>query len=309
MHRGLKTWGRWTRPILASAMALAALCSPAAAQTPLRWRFTSGETVQYVITLQSANRSADGAAALNTTMQVGLQQKVESVDETGVATITQTIPRIQVRIDAATGSSEYDTTSGKKPDGMTRWMAPMLHAVLNKPVRFKMSPLGQISELKLVKGKMEEIQEAVKGDELGRLFTEAGIGEALGFVNVLEQPLYPGSRWPRAVVLENPVLGKQNIETVYTFQGMENRAGKMLARITSTSQTSFLAGEKQSATVRVREQTTSGTAYFDPALGKLVESEQKSQMRLQVSFSGNTLNQNMEMTRRVLLIGGGATSQ
>lgn len=276
--------------------------SPAWAQTPLRWKFTAGETLQYLLTLRTTNLAASGGGGLTTTLQIGLQQKVESVDAARVASITQTIARIHVRIDSASGASEYDTTSGKKPEGMVQYMGPMLHAVLNKPVRFKLGPSGQIAGLTLVKGKAEEIKKAVGGDELGRLFSEAGIAHLLGVIPLPEEPLSPGARWPQAVTMSNPVLGKQSVETVYTFQGVENRSGQALARITSTSQTSFPEGSQQSVVVKILEQNTHGTAYFDPATGRLVESEQEERMRLQVTFSGKIVNQDRQMTRQVRLV-------
>ena len=44
---------------------------------------------------------------------------------------------------------------------MTRWMARMLHAVLKKPISFKMTARGQISELRIPAGLREQVQKSV----------------------------------------------------------------------------------------------------------------------------------------------------
>jgi Family of unknown function (DUF6263) len=284
------------RGVMALGWVLSALGGQIAfGQTALGWKFAPGQTLHYEVTRQTTNQA--GAGSLTTTLVIDVRHKVEAVDSAGTASITQTLDRIRLRMESPQGAgSEYDTSAGQKPEGMAAWMAPMFHAVLNKPVTLKMSRQGKVSDLKLPRGLAERMQKAVGGDQLGNFFAEQGIGQMLGLAALPDQPAMPGSRWSQTAVLANPVLGRQTVETTFDYQGNEARGGQTLAKISSTAQTSFAAGPGQPVHVAVRNEKTQGTLYFDPAAGRLVESSLESRMSLQATFTSKGLDKEMAVT-------------
>jgi len=313
--RGATTLGK---RICSGIGALGFLVGEVFGQGVLRWQFTPGETLAYAITQRTTNSAGPGSTGLTTSLVVNLHYKVEAVDSRGTATLTQTIDRVRVRLESAQGGgSEYDTASAAEPQGVAKWMAPMMQVVVGKPVTLKMSPQGRPSDLKMPKDLLEKIRKAVGGDQLGQFFSAEGIGQVLGPAVLPEQPLQPGHRWPHTATLANPVLGNQTVESVFIYDGMESRGGRPLDRITSSVRTSFTPAAEQALVVEVRQEQARGTIYFDRAAGRLAESHFQSTMKLQVTFArkklnremkldgffgGKTFHQDVELTRQVQLV-------
>jgi hypothetical protein len=280
----------------------------AVAQTPLRWKFTSGQSLHYTATYQSTSRSSNAVSVMTTVVNV--VHKVDSVDAaTGTATITQTIERIRGRIDSEANVqnevkrevSEYDTDNPKEPAGLIRWMGAAYHAVLKQPVTFKMSARGQISELNIPKPKLEEIERVANGDQLAAFFNASGISSMLGLLVLPETEVLPGSRWQQTNVLKNAILGHQSTEMDVAYQGVEDRGGTPVAKFAAVVRTSFIADPNQQMNVLVEREKSQATFSFDAAAGRMVEAEQASQMSLKVSFRAKTIRQQSEKTQQVRL--------
>ncbi len=301
----------------------AGLAAPAAsAQTRLRWRFTSGETLHYRVTTRTVN-SAPGTStnSLATTLCVDVRYAVDSADSAGTAKLTQTIDRVRIRIESPQGeASQYDTAAGQEPAGMVKWMAPMFHAVLGKPVGLRMDARGKISDVKLPGDLSQRVEKAVGGDQLVHFFSAEGISHVLGAVILPEQPAQSGTRWPHSVTLANPTLGQQTVESVYVYEGSVPRGAHTAEKITSTVEMTFAPGPEQPFHVTARHQKTGGTAYFDSLSGRLLESESHSTMKLQVAiahkkldpemksstlFGGKTFSQDVEIVKQVQLLDPG----
>ena len=110
------------------------------AEKVFRWKLKPGETLKFRMVQDMAQNMHVGegkpATAMSTKMTMDMVWKVDSVDDQGVITLDQLIQGIRMKLQSAQGVlMEYDSASGKEPEGMAKMIAPMFDAMLKKPFR------------------------------------------------------------------------------------------------------------------------------------------------------------------------------
>ncbi len=139
---------------LACLMLLAAPSARAQAQgVSLSWHFKPGETLHYIAKQEvildfspSSNFSGKGSVATT----IDLTCVVKSVDAQQVASLIQTIDRVQTTVDGTHGvKRQYDSASGKEPEEAAKMASAGLPTLVKKPVPLKIDPQGKILEIKL----------------------------------------------------------------------------------------------------------------------------------------------------------------
>jgi hypothetical protein len=287
--------------------------APARADKELRWKFKPGETLHYrMIQEMSMNmRMGEGKPPMATTMNqtVDMSWKAESVDDQGVISMDQTIDRMQMKMQSAQGVLlDYDSSSGKQPEGMGKMLVPMLDAMLKKPFRIKFTPRGEIKDMKLPQGMLESMNKMAGG-----LFSEDTIKQFSEMAVFPEGPLTPGRTWSRKVAMKNPMFGNLVMETIYRYEGPETRDGKTLDKITMSiafkTEEAKEQGEKKAEAkpmVEFKDQTGGGTLLFDAEAGRLLETSGKTKMKVDVSVMGQKISQDIETNTQMKLQPAGA---
>jgi hypothetical protein len=92
--------------------------------------------------------------------------------------------------------------------------------------------------------------------------------------------------------MKNPVTGEMTIETTFRYVGPEVRDGRELEKIAMEMKMHF--GEGGNVTVKLTDQASEGTLYFDNELGQFVTSESTSTMKMQMSVLGQQIEQEIE---------------
>ncbi len=141
-----------------------------------RWKLTPGETLKFVMAQDMTQNIHVGEGkpptAVSSKMAMDLVWKVESVDDQGVITSDQSFQRIEMKVQSAQGViMEYDSASGKEPEGMAKMIAPMFEAMLKKPIRTMFTARGEVKKVKLPQGMVESLNKGV-GGQVGSLFSE-----------------------------------------------------------------------------------------------------------------------------------------
>jgi hypothetical protein len=271
----------------------------ARAEKLLRLKFKPGDvgTEQIVQEMNQTLRPAgDAPPVIMTTMQtMDLTVKVEAADEQGTATVTQTIERMQVKIQSAQGVLlEFDSAEGKEPEGMAKMLTPMLETMLKKPMRLQLTTRGEVRDMKLPQGMLEGMNKVGGGGQAGNLFSPDWMRQMTELAVLPEEPVKPGDTWTRTTPMKAPELGAQTAESTFCYEGPETRDGRTLEKITFS--TAFkMAGDQKPGTIGIKEQAGQGTVYLDNELGRIVGGVATTKMKMDIEVFGQKMAQDMEM--------------
>lgn len=286
-----------TALVLAAAAVFAwASVSPAAAGEKLAWKFESGEELQYA-TLQKMEVAVDAGGIeiiFEVDQALDLTWKVKSVNDDGSATLTQSIDRLQFRMNSGfTGEFAYDSSAGEEGEGMI-WerMGPILSGLTTGTTEVTITPTGEVKDVVLSDELIEAFTAAEEGqDGAGGLFALLGIGMDAETVklaiadSVIQLPADAqdaGGSWGNTTELDMGPA-KQITEKTFTFEGTEEREGKKLAKITLASEMMLEIDEDNEAEVEleITEQESTGALYFDISAGKTVDSSTETVITLE----------------------------
>ena len=287
------------------AALIAANTGAARAQKILRLKFTPGQTLTYqmVQTMDQSMRQGENAVpmAFTTKQIMDMTWTVESVAAEDAVVIAQKTDRVQMKMQSAQGViMEYDTASEKEPEGMAQTFAPMYESMVREPTRITLTPRGEVKDMKLPQGMLENMNKSLGGGQTGNVFSEDWMKQ-IGEMGVLpERPVQPGDTWTREDSLKMPGIGEQKVESLFRYEGSETRAGKTLEKISMSMH--FKPGEeKDKGMVALRENEVKGINYFDAESGHVVETFVKMKMKMDINVLGQQMSQDIDMNMEMKL--------
>ena len=268
----------------------------------LRYKFKQGE--QFVYAMDQAIDMKMNVVGQNVEMKMNqkieMLQKVQAVDSAGVASITQKITRIRMEMNGPPGTAmKYDSAENKKPEGPIAQIAPLFKTLTKAEFKVKMAPTGKLVQVEVPTEFFDKLKETPGGNLLQGMFNEDSFKQMLmqAATTFPATPVEEGDTWTNSFALDNP-LGKQNVETKYSYQGEETVDGNVLEKIGVVIKMNFgklenpaLAG----ATVKVKKQDSKGTMYFDNTRGQMVGTHIDQNMEMEISVGDNTINQLLKM--------------
>jgi hypothetical protein len=267
---------------------------------PLSWHFKPGETLHYVAKQEVVQNlsSPTISGKMNVGITLDLTWAVQSVDAQQVASLKQMIDRVQMNVDGPKGVKvQYDSVSGKEPEGAAKAAVAGLQTLAKKPMSLKIDPQGKILEVKLPQDVLDEIQKTPALQPLARTFSEEGMKQLLGLSLLPKESLVPGKSWDDESLFENAQAGKQKVKSTYTYVGPKTVEGKPVEQIDSVVTLEVLPPEQQAAKVDITEQHGTGTAYFDAAAGRLLQSTTTMKLKMTVEFGGQSLTSDATTSR------------
>jgi hypothetical protein len=293
-------WRRFRGAAVAAAVLVIFAADPACAEQLLRLKFQPGEvrSDQLVQEMNQTLRPAGEAppVLITTTQTMDIRLKVESVDEQGTASVTQTIERIRISMQSAQGVlMDFDSAAGKEPEGMAKMLTPMLDTMIKKPIRLRLTTRGEVREMKLPQGMLESLNKVGGGGQTGNLFTLDRIKQMSEIAVLPEGPVNPGQTWTRKGTLKTPAVGDQIVESTYRYEGSETRNGKVLEKI-NLSTVFKMEGDKKEGTIGIKEQQSQGTIFLDREAGRIVNSASTTKMKMEMEVFGQKMTQDMETT-------------
>jgi hypothetical protein len=279
---------------------LVAILSPATANagdSPPRYRFKEGEKLGYVAEVATRiETSAHGQTNVaRMTQLIDLTWEVGRVDADGKATFTQTVTRVRFRAETPRQTVEYDTSCGTAPeDPQARGIAARLDAVVGARISAAIDARGQVSNIRLVErsdGGTAARPEFFEG--LGNPSSETGFRRLMGQLIPVLPETAPALAQSWSVRGDEPLAdGKATTETRTTYEGPEQRDGRTAHKfaLAVSRTTENKTGETVGTT------TGSGTAYLDPAAGRLIESSLTHARELKVMAEGGDLTRKVTET-------------
>ncbi len=245
-----------------------------AAQEPLRWKFSPGETLQ-VSFMQSANTETVGAGMPTTigiVMTMEMTWRVSAVAEDGSATMTQSFDRLTMSMKTGDVAAVDFDSAAEPTSAEAKAIAATVGPLIGATFQLVMSQRGEIRDVKIA----ETVEKAVASgtpDGLQALFSPAGISRVLrqSVVVLPEQPVTAGDTWQTTHDVESP-LGVLQQLSVYSYAGASEQGGRQLEQIKVDS-TLLVKPDAAQAKTAIKSQSQSGQLWFDRQRGRLSSSQ------------------------------------
>ncbi|HVC96719.1 MAG TPA: DUF6263 family protein [Pirellulales bacterium] len=268
----------------------------------LRWKFAKGETKRYVQEQEMVSEQTSKGRSMKTTVKqtMDVTWRIKSVDEEGLAEITQTVDRVRMKVQRPpeAGPSlafDSDEKSGASPE--TREMAAHFQALLKHPIAMKIDAQGAVSDVEIP----DSIKEALEGPEPGsggeEAFKETFTTNTIQFP---AEPVKRGSSWKHATESKTP-FGKQKATTTYTYDGIENHEGQHLDKIDLKLALEVNEDDEAKARPKIVSQKSEGVIYFDGEHGWLAMLHSTSKVQTELTQGDMKLGETISTTTRIKL--------
>ncbi len=279
--------------VVLAVTASAVLSTSVLAQTgdaSLRWQFPVGRKLEIEMTQRMKNAQTLAGKEMATVMSSTnfMTWEVESFDESSkVATIKSQIDRVTMNMESPTGEFQIDSASGKELEGMAKVVGEKLVAMVGKPFGQTMDARGEVLSVDFP----EEFSEAamvIGKDAMEKLIKNAS-------------PVFPqrsvavGDTWDQKTSAAIPGgIGQMQITSTYTYKGRETIENRDLEVIDVDMVMAFETPEDSQASIDITDQSTEGKLYFDAANGHTASMKIDQTMAMEITFSGQKINQTME---------------
>jgi len=303
---GKKVWA-----ILAAVAAVAALLAqPAQAADALRWKFTKGETLKYTMEQKTTQDMKAKERELKTTLNqtIDLHWTIKNVAGE-VAEMSQTIDRVRTKVEVPGNAFEFDSQSGKSPEGpIAGMLIPMLKALVGAEFSFKMNGRGELTDIQVPKQLLESLSKAGPAATAGGMFSEEGLKNLISqsSLTLPENGLEKGGSWTQQARVPVPMLGTMLMNKTYTYQGSDEKDPNQIKIGLDTKVTLEPAADSNVA-VQVKNQKGDGEFSFDNQAGRVRSSHVNDHMEMSITVQGQTLQQTTDTVTSMTLADGAAS--
>jgi hypothetical protein len=289
--------------LVALSIVLPSISSPTAGAEPFRWKFQAGERLAYNMSHDmTMNMDAGPAGQMVTTVQqtISMTWDVKEVNEAGDAVIQQSVDRVKMSMTGQPGQGfKYDSDADGPPEGMGAMIAPMFDAMTQGVFEVTMTPRGEIRDVKIPPEVLNALKNSPGAAAMGDMATAEGFQKMImqGAVVLPEQAAAVGDSWSSTATMNNPMTGKQIVETSYTYEGTKDIDGVTMAVFRPTVRMEF---EGNSAVqLKISEQQSDGEVLFNEDAGRLDSTSLQQTTKIDMTIAGQTIEQQIEQTVKV----------
>lgn len=285
------------------------------ADEPLRWKFEVGQKLNYNMT-QEMNMSAMGGPVgqqMSTSMKQDMEMTwdVQGVDQkSGEAIIKQKFERVRMHMKTPVGEFDYDSKSEAAPTGLGAMIAPMYKAMTNGEFEITMTARGEVKDVKIPDDVIAALKASPGAAAMGDIATSEGFKKMIsqGALVLPEVAPKKGDKWSSKVEMKNPAVGKQTIETTYTYEGTEDKEGTTYAVIKPQLKMEFdnapvAEGQPKPATpplsMKIADQSSDGEILFNVAKGRLHATTLTQKVTIEATVGNQTVTQKIDQTIKV----------
>lgn len=252
-------------------------CSPAAAQTSLRWKFAKGQSFTVdgtqQIEVETRIKNKPSRAYLEVAMKLAWQ--VDEVDDEGVATLTQSFTRLAIKTTAPEAEPiVYDSDANTRPTGAAKAIAAGIRPLVGAKFTVRMTPRGDVVEVQLPKETEEALATLPDDHQLKQVLSAEGLQKLfrLGGGLLPEKEVSSGDSWPADATTDTP-YGKLVQEGKFTYAGEETVLGRALQKLELSAMARLEPKADAPVNLRSLEQTKSGTILVDAEAGYVARAE------------------------------------
>lgn len=286
-------------------LVVAVVALPAQAQVTLRYQFKEGEKLPYVMDQKMKMTMAVGGQniEMNMNQTVDMTWNIQSVDKDGKAKMTQRFDRVRFTMEMPTGKIEYDSKDGKEPDDpIGKMIAPVFKAMVGSEFSLSMDARGRMSDVKVPDKLTEALKDIPGAAGLGDMFSGDAMKRMIDQSAMVlpEGPVTKGKSWEQKVETKTP-LGKMKLDTTYTYEGPATKGDKKLEQVALKPKMEIEADAAAPVAIKVKDMDAKGTALFDNAAGRLVETNLTTNMEMEINAGGMNLSQKIEQVMTLKL--------
>lgn len=261
----------------------------ACAQTTLAWKLQPGDHLALHTEQQSNTTATVVGKTVKTSVGIQLDSLwlVEDLTD-GTVRIKQTVSRVQATMQAADAPLvSYDSADAGQPSGAARDLAAALAPLVDpeSSILLTMNERGEILSVEL-SPKLKQLTSSGAGNATQGNVAAAGLETLLKqpLVTLPDGPVEAGGQWKVERELDTPA-GKYAQTTTYSLEGEKELQGKTAAAIAFDSTLKPV----QTGKTKLKEQSQSGTVYFDAAAGRMISSEQKQRLVTETPYRDATI--------------------
>jgi hypothetical protein len=280
--------------ILSSATIAASVCSAQATATDskIRWKFKAGQKYKLEMKQQMTQSMTVQGNPMKTTNDTTtyMTWNVKDVDQDGVALIESTVERMTMSMNTPMGKVEIDSDNEQDAPGMATQIGSVIRPMVGVKMTQKMTPRGEISDVEIP-------DEALAGLKKSPMGESAMNADQIKEMSTKVSPIFPegdlkiGDTWNQSSENSLPI-GKIKIDNTYKYEGTTTVDDRLAHRIGITMKMDFPAAE--GVDIKVTDQDTKGTLFFDQQQGKIIKSEVDQDMTLHITAGGHEMDQRIE---------------
>jgi hypothetical protein len=273
----------------------------ARADGPIRWKFAVGEKFGYNMVQDmdmSMNMGANGQVNSNVHQVMDMTWDVQGVNDQGEAVIQESFDRVQMKMTGPM-AVDYDSAKDAPATGLAAQFAPMFKAMTKSPFEVTMTARGEIKDVKVPQEVLDALKTSAGATQMGDLATPEGFQKMImqGSFTLPEKAPEKGEHWSTNVSLNNPVGGKQTVETAYTYDGTKDVNGATMAVFRPEITMTFEGTPQMKMTVK--DQKSDGELLFNVKEGRLDSMQLKHDVTMEVNVANQNLqqqiNQNIQL--------------
>jgi len=233
-------------------------------------------------------------------MTMGMTWNVTDVKPDGTIFITQTIDRVQMAMNIpGQGEMKYDSQNpGGGGNPLAAMLGKMFEPMLKAKFEQKMNRQGKMLEIKIPD---EALQSVSNNPLLQKFFSKEALEEMMSKMSPVlpDQAIKKGFSWESSVETPAPPFGTMKIKTKYTYEGTEQKNNKTLDKFGLVMAIDMQIKEGAGASLKVQDQKSSGTMYFDSEAGYFVENVITQQMTIAGQSAGQAFTQKLNTVTRL----------
>lgn len=235
----------------------------------LEWKFTPGEVQNYHLTQSAILTEGDGEAfesIASVKQELDIVWTVKEVSDDGTAIIAIMIPTFTIVATGPNGQEvRYDSTSEEEPQGYAAMLMPLGKELSSIEVEFKMSPRGEVSELKIPQGLLDVVKSVPSGKKYaqdGGLKSFEAIARLGAPVLLPEGEVENKQTWNESQEIDLPLLGQLTAKFDYTVKESADKE-----TILVDQKLTIDPAAEDSQKLEIVNQESSGTLEFNTAEG------------------------------------------
>ncbi len=279
------------------------LAAEAQAQSPLRWKFQAGQTLNYEFSQknQIKVKTPDKEFASKNDLIVNVAWKVKNVTPDGTAEIAMEIKRVQADVEAGQEKLKYDSQAEKQGEGPAKQFHDVYSVAIGPEFTLKIDARGQVLEAKVP----EKVTAALQASPFlavadgGSFLSEKGLKNVFAqVVPVLpEKPVSKGDTWSGTIEL--PV---QPLKLTLTHKNTLAELDDTTAKITTVLETSIKPEADSPLVVEMKKQEGAGTVSVDTKTGRITASSFIQTINLGLSFMDKKIDQTVSINAQLKLL-------
>ncbi|MGE3820480.1 MAG: DUF6263 family protein [Isosphaeraceae bacterium] len=279
---------------MATILAVVASTTAASRATAdeLRWKFKKGEALHYEMVQKTVTEIKANGQEIKTTLgqTINSTWKVDSVAEDGTADLAQSLDRVRTKIESAFGAFEFDSDVEKVPEGpIAAGVVPLLKTLVGATFRYKMSPRGELSDIRVPEGLVQKLKEAGPTAANVGMFSEEGLKNMIleSSLNFPAEPLEIGKSWSRQSKIPSPPIGTLVMNKTYRYEGPSQKGERIGLEVLIELESM----PNNPIDVKLGDQNGKGFFIFDNQSGRVVESGVGEKVQMVIKVMDQELSQ------------------